>query len=94
VVVGVFITVFVASLVLISAQARTFDQQARTNGIGQHDPDRNGKIFGQIYVENRETVPMTNCRRLINGVVAVEDAKFYQHHGFDWTGIVRAALRI
>ena len=56
--------------------------------------DRNGKIFGQIYVENRETVPYDQLPQdLINAVVAVEDAKFYQHHGYDLLGIFRAALR-
>lgn len=56
--------------------------------------DRNGKIFGQIYVENRETVPYEQLPRdLINAVIAVEDAKFYQHHGYDLFGIVRAALK-
>ena len=35
--------------------------------------DRNGKIFGQIYVENRETVPYDQLPRdLVNAVVAVE----------------------
>ena len=39
--------------------------------------DRNEKIFGQIYVENRETVPYEQLPRdLINAVIAVEDAKF------------------
>ncbi|MEP7015738.1 MAG: PBP1A family penicillin-binding protein [Verrucomicrobiota bacterium] len=56
--------------------------------------DRNGKIFGQIYVENREAVPYEQLPRdLINAVVAVEDTKFYQHHGYDLFGIVRAALK-
>jgi penicillin-binding protein 1A len=56
--------------------------------------DRNGKIFGQIYVENRETVPYDQLPRdLINAVVAVEDAKFYQHSGYDLLGIIRAALK-
>src|SRR5437867_4867020 len=56
--------------------------------------DRNGKIFGQIYVENRETVPYEQLSPdLINAVVAVEDAKFYQHHGYDLLGIIRAALK-
>src|SRR4029077_435566 len=56
--------------------------------------DRNGKIFGQIYVENRETVPYDQLpRNLVNGVVAVEDAKFYRHQGYDLMGIVRAALK-
>jgi len=56
--------------------------------------DRNGKIFGQIYVENRETVPYDQLPRdLINAVVAVEDTKFYQHGGYDLFGIFRATLK-
>src|ERR1700704_569230 len=56
--------------------------------------DRNDKIFGQIYVENRETIPYDQLPRdLINAAVAVEDSKFYQHHGYDLSGIVRAALK-
>src|SRR5256885_1055650 len=55
--------------------------------------DRNGKIFGQIYVENRETIPYDQLPRdLVNAVVAMEDNKFYQHSGYDLFGIVRAAL--
>ena len=56
--------------------------------------DRNDKIFGQIYIENRETVPYEQLPRdLINAVVAVEDAKFYQHRGYDLLGIARATLK-
>lgn len=56
--------------------------------------DRNEKIFGQIYVENRETVPYDQLPRdLINAVVAAEDAKFYRHRGYDLFGIMRAALK-
>src|SRR3984893_9059641 len=56
--------------------------------------DRNGKIFGQIYVENRETIPYDQIpRNLVNAVVAVEDARFYQHHGYVVQGIVRASLK-
>src|SRR4051812_655314 len=56
--------------------------------------DRNDKIFGQIYVENRETVPYDQLPRdLINAVVAVEDSKFLHHHGYDLLGTTRAALK-
>ncbi|MEP6810892.1 MAG: transglycosylase domain-containing protein, partial [Chthoniobacterales bacterium] len=56
--------------------------------------DRNDKIVGQIYVENRETVPYDKLPRdLINAVVSMEDTKFYQHNGYDFFGIVRAALK-
>ena len=56
--------------------------------------DRNGKIFGQIYVENRETIPYQELPQdLINAVIAVEDASFYQHHGFAISGILRATFK-
>jgi penicillin-binding protein 1A len=56
--------------------------------------DRNDKIFGQIYVENRETIPYDQLPRdLINAVVAMEDTKFYQHSGYDFFGIIRAAIK-
>jgi 1A family penicillin-binding protein len=79
----------------LDAQARTFD----LNKLEQMESasvilDRSGKIFGQIYVENRETVPYDQLPRdLVSAVVAVEDAKFYQHHGYDLLGIGRAALK-
>jgi len=92
----VALAVFVSSLIAdLKAQARTFD----LNKLEQMESasvilDRNGKIFGQIYVENRETVPYEQLSPdLINAVVAVEDAKFYQHHGYDLLGIIRAALK-
>ena len=93
---SVFLTVFIFSLTAeLKAEAKTFD----LNKLERMESasvilDRNGKIFGQIYVENRETVPYEQLPAdLINAVVAVEDAKFYQHHGYDLLGIIRAALK-
>ena len=95
-VVALFVTVFFSSVVFdLKAQANAFD----LNKLEQMESasvilDRNGKIFGQIYVENRETVPYEKLAPdLINAVIAVEDAKFYEHHGYDLLGIIRAALK-
>lgn len=89
-------TVYVSTLIAdLEAQAKTFD----LNQLEQMESasvilDRNGKIFGQIYVENRETVPYEQLPAdLINAVVAVEDSKFYEHHGYDLSGIIRATLK-
>jgi 1A family penicillin-binding protein len=89
---AVYASILVADL---DAQARMFDltklEQMESASVIL---DRNGKIFGQIYVENRETVSYDQLPRdLVNAVVAVEDAKFYQHHGYDLLGIARAALK-
>ena len=87
---------FISSLIAdLKAQATTLDltklEQMESASVIL---DRNGKIFGQIYVENRQTVPYEQLPPdLVNAVVAVEDAKFYQHHGYDLLGIIRATLK-
>ncbi len=93
---ALFLTVFVSSILFdLKSQADALD----LNQLEQMESasvilDRNGKIFGQIYVENRETVPYEKLPPdLVNAVVAVEDAKFYEHHGYDSLGIIRAALK-
>src|SRR2546425_5519083 len=76
-------------------QAATFD----LNKLEQMESasvilDRNNKIFGQIYVENRETIPYEQLPRdLVNAVVSVEDAKFYRHNGYALSGILRATFK-
>jgi 1A family penicillin-binding protein len=95
-VLGVVVTVYVSSLVTeLKAEAKAFDlSQLEQMESASVILDRNGKIFGQIYVENRDTVPYEQLPQdLINALIAVEDAKFYQHHGYDLLGIVRAALK-
>jgi 1A family penicillin-binding protein len=96
VLVVVFLTVYISSLAAdLKAQAKAFDlTQLEQMESASVILDRNGKIFGQIYVENRETVPYDQLPPdLVKAVVAVEDAKFYQHHGYDAFGIIRAALK-
>ena len=79
----------------LTAQAARFDlSQLEQMESASVILDRSGKIFGQIYVENRETIPYDQIPRdLVNAVVAVEDSKFYQHNGYDLFGILRAALK-
>src|SRR5437588_10815405 len=80
---------------ILTAEAGTFDlsklEQMESASVIL---DRNDKIFGQIYVENRETIPYEQLPRdLVNAVVALEDAKFYQHHGYAISGILRATFK-
>jgi 1A family penicillin-binding protein len=89
---AIYVSMNVADL---KSQAAMFD----LNKLDQMESasvilDRNGKIFGQIYVENRQTIPYDQIPRdLVNAVVAVEDARFYQHHGYAPWGILRAGLK-
>src|SRR5579862_7265084 len=92
---GAIATVYAAIVMSgLKEQASKFDlsqlEQMESSSV---IVDRNDKIFGQIYVENRETIPYDQIPRdLVNAVVAVEDNKFYQHGGYDLSGIIRAAL--
>ncbi len=93
---GAIATVYLAIAISgLKEQAAKFDlsqlEQMESSSV---IVDRNDKIFGQIYVENRETIPYDQIPRdLVNAVVAVEDNKFYQHGGYDLFGIIRAALK-
>ena len=92
---ALFLAVLFLRRIDLHAQAATFDlsklEQMESASVIL---DRNEKIFGQIYVENRETIPYDQLPRdLVNAVVSMEDNKFYQHGGYDLLGIVRAALK-
>lgn len=54
--------------------------------------DRNGKPIFEVYgTKNRELIQITDVSQdLINATIAVEDAGFYNHQGFDFLGMLRA----
>lgn len=55
--------------------------------------DRNGQQLGKIYVQNRETIPLSEMpAAIVPALVAMEDNRFWQHHGVDYIGMVRATL--
>jgi 1A family penicillin-binding protein len=54
--------------------------------------DVQGRLIGELFVERRFPVPLhTLPRYLPQAVVAVEDARFYQHPGVDARAVLRAA---
>lgn len=56
--------------------------------------DRNGEVMFRIYEdENRTLVTLDEVpQQLVHATLAIEDKKFYYHHGFSMRGIVRAAI--
>lgn len=49
-------------------------------------------INGRSYRENYKFIPLSQISpNLQHAVIAAEDARFYQHHGFDWHAIQIAA---
>ncbi len=54
--------------------------------------DRNGGLITSFQVERRYLKPYNAFPQdLINGSLAIEDERFYKHHGVDYIGILRAA---
>ena len=52
-----------------------------------------GSVIAQFYYENRVSVPLTEVAPVMRqAIVAIEDARFYQHSGVDLKGVVRALV--
>lgn len=54
-----------------------------------------GKVLARLHQEeNRRVVPLSKISPYMQKIiVAVEDPRFYQHHGLDFFGIMRAGLK-
>ncbi len=75
--------------------AQTFDMK----NVGEM-PERNtvydvdGKIYSRLAGANRLKVSLSEVSAFfITAVLAREDARFYEHKGIDWRGILRALVR-
>ncbi len=53
-----------------------------------------GKLLARLYLENREVVPISViATSLTDGMVSIEDERFYSHSGVDPIGLVRAVVK-
>jgi penicillin-binding protein 1A len=56
--------------------------------------NRFGETMGSFSTEDRQPVRLKDVPQvLINAVLSIEDRKFYEHHGVDWGGTVRALFK-
>src|SRR5262245_19746253 len=55
--------------------------------------DRNGKEFCQFWRQKRTMIPLSQISsNLQKAILAMEDRSFYNHHGYDLGGILRAMM--
>jgi monofunctional biosynthetic peptidoglycan transglycosylase len=86
-VVGVAFLWLFAALILLAA--RWIDPPTTAVHIQRH---LQAWIHGKPYPERYKFIPLTQISPdLQHAVVAAEDSRFYQHHGFDWQEIQIAA---
>lgn len=79
----------------LQAKAATFDY-SRLEAMESASViyDRNGVVMGRMFTQNRDQVKIDQLSpALLKAVVAAEDARFYQHSGVDYKGIVRAVVK-
>src|SRR5213593_3329908 len=84
-----------AVFIFYAGWAATFDMKK----VGEM-PERNtvfdvdGKIYSRLAGANRLKVSLSEVSPFfISAVLAREDARFYDHKGIDWRGILRALGR-
>ncbi len=52
-----------------------------------------GEVLGEFGEERRNFTPIKDIPRVLtDAVLAIEDARFYQHGGVDYVGVIRAGL--
>ena len=82
----------------LSGLLRGLPSRSEVERIGEMDQatavyDRDDQIVFTIFKEQRIEVPLAGMSpHLIQAVVAIEDQRFYDHHGFDLIRIAAAAL--
>ena len=55
--------------------------------------DRSGQQIGKIFIQNRLPIPHDQIpKEMVNAIVAEEDNRFFEHHGVDYFGVLRAAI--
>ena len=86
-VIGVVLLWSLAALILVAA--RWIDPPATAVHIQRH---LQAWIHGTPYHERYKFIPLRQISPdLQHAVIAAEDARFYQHHGFDWHQVEIAA---
>lgn len=92
----------VASLVLLVAiaMAFAFPNLPDISDLSDYRPklplrvySSEGVLIGEFGEERRHLTPITDIPKVMkDAVLAIEDARFYEHGGVDYKGILRAAL--
>ena len=81
------------TIVAVSRNLPPLDELSRqTNAQTTYIYDRNGQVIATLHgAENRTVVPSKAIPTIMKeATVAVEDKRFYEHHGVDFEGLVRA----
>ncbi|WP_242142130.1 MULTISPECIES: transglycosylase domain-containing protein [unclassified Bacillus cereus group] len=92
--VAVFIVAIVIYKLIVLAGGYMMDEKQLVFHSSSRIVDQKGKEITKLYIENRELVPIEQIPKHVQqAFLAVEDARFYEHHGIDYPSIFRAVYR-
>lgn len=86
--------IFFAAIAILSIGLPGVDNISSQTALTTEIYDRNGTLLSTIHgEENRDSIPYEQISpSLIKATVAIEDDQFWQHEGFNITGIAAAGL--
>lgn len=92
--IAVFIVAIVIYKLIVLAGGYMMDEKQLVFHSSSRIVDQKGKEITKLYIENRELVPIEQIPKHVRqAFLAVEDARFYEHHGIDYPSIFRAVYR-
>ena len=98
---GILATLGVAAMLLVGvALAMIYPQLPDISDLADYRPKLSMRVFsvegtqiGEFGEERRNFTPFKDIPQVMkNAVLAIEDARFYQHGGVDYIGLLRASL--
>jgi penicillin-binding protein 1A len=98
---GIAVAAFLSLLMIIAlALAVAFPKLPDISDLSDYRPklplrvfSAEGDLLGEFGEERRNLTPIGEIPKVMtNAVLAIEDARFYQHGGVDYVGVVRAGL--
>ncbi|WP_141433230.1 transglycosylase domain-containing protein [Bacillus sp. 03113] len=90
------LVIILLNILLFAFLARRVNVQSLKDGINQSTIiyDKDGDVATSIKTNRTEGVTIEELPDYVkNAVIAIEDERFYKHHGFDVKGITRAFIK-
>ena len=89
----IFVTSILIGAIYIIVSAPEFDTDKLYNKEATVLLDKNGNEYARLGRENRDTVTYDDLPQvLVDAIVATEDARFFQHQGFDIARFIKASI--
>ncbi|MFZ3589788.1 transglycosylase domain-containing protein [Bacillus sp. DJP31] len=92
--VSTMIVGLIGYIVILIAGNQVVDEQMLVMDSTTTLVDENGSIISKLYIEDRDLVTINEIPEHVQeAFIAIEDARFYEHHGIDVKAILRALYK-